>query len=98
MGNEYVSLRGSSYESLAMDTVVPYPLPLVKFAPDSASFEYWWRLLYYAFRLPSPYELSPPADPQPTDPLHRYCDAAKELASSDCLAYGASVNVEVPRN
>jgi hypothetical protein len=53
--------------------------------------------LYYVFQFPSPYEFPAPPAPGSVDVLNRYCDAAKELASSACLAYGASVEVRVER-
>lgn len=90
-------MTGASYESLALATVLPYPPPLVKFSSDPGPFEFWWKFLYYVFRLPSPYKFPAPPDLVLTDTLSRYCNAAKDLASSACLAYGASVNVQVER-
>lgn len=91
------TFRGESYESLALATPVPYPHPLAQFAVDPRTFEFWWRLLYFALRLPSPYEIPRITGLAPIETLHRYCDAATELASSACLAHGSSVNVRVAR-
>ena len=97
-GGGYVKLHGVSYESLALSTAVPYPLPLVRFGRESRGFDYWWRLLYYTFELPSPYDFPPPPDLERTAALDRYCDAARDLASSACLAYESQVSVEVHRD
>lgn len=97
-GGGHVKLHGVSYESLALSTAVPYPLPLVWFGRESRGFDYWWRLLYYTFELPSPYDFPPPPDLERTAALDRYCDATRDLASSDCLAYESQVSVGVHRD
>jgi hypothetical protein len=93
-----VTIRAASYESLALGFVVPYPLPLVKFGQDRNAFHYWWRLLYFTFELPSPYDFPPPLNLAQTEALHRYCDAARDMAGSACLAHASSVSIEVRRD
>ena len=95
--DRYATIRASSYESLALGTVVPYSLPFAKFG-DEKAFSYWWRLLYFAFELPSPYDFPAPPGLLDAEFLHRYCDAAREMASSACLAYPSSVSVEAHRD
>lgn len=96
-GDREVTLRAVSYESLALSTVVPYPLPLAKFGDESA-FSYWWRLLYFAFELSSPFDFPPPVGFVDGDFLHRYCDAAREMAGSACLAHPSRVSIEAHRD
>src|SRR5439155_1314162 len=43
----------------------------------------------------SPYDVPPPPHFKGSDALNRYCDAACDLASSACLAYGSRVQVDV---
>lgn len=90
-----MKITAVSYDALALDTVVPFPLPLVRFSRNPDGFDYWWKLLFFTFELPSPYEMARPPQFAITDALHRYVDAACELASSSCLAYQAQVQVDV---
>jgi hypothetical protein len=90
-----MKITAVSYDALALDTVVPFPIPLVRFSRDPSGFEYWWKLLLFTFELPSPYAVARPPQFAITDALHRYVDAACEFASSSCLAYQAQVQVDV---
>jgi hypothetical protein len=95
---ECITVMGVSYESLALAQPTPYALPLAKFSPDPKAFDFWWRLLYYTFGLPSPYEFPPVPDLRDSEVLARYFSAAKEMASSACLVYEARVDVHVERD
>lgn len=97
MKEDAISVKGVSYESLALDVSVPYPLPLVKFARDKASMDYWWRLLNFGLRLPSPYGFPELAALPDRNVLDRYCDEAKDLAASSCLAYPANLSITINR-
>lgn len=92
------TVSGRSYESIGIDsTVVSYAPPLAKFPSDPGAFEFWWKALYYVFELRSPYDLEPPSPFPSTEPLERYCEAAKDMASSAALVYGSEVAVHVRR-
>lgn len=90
-------ISGKSYDSLAVERPVPFPLPLARHARTRKGFEYWWRLLNYTFELPSPFDF--PAFPEVgiDEALDRYCTAAIDLASSECLAYDSHVSVQLER-
>ena len=92
-----MTIRAVSYESLALGTVVPYPLPFARFGNERA-FSYWWRLLYFALELPSPHYFPSPPGLVDAEFLHRYCDAAREMAGSACLAHPSSVSIEAHRD
>lgn len=91
-------IRSVSYDALALEEPLPFALPLVYHAREPDVSEYWWRLLNFAFRLPDPYAFPQPDPLLEAESLHRYCDAAIDLAASQCLAHPSTMSVDVKTN
>jgi hypothetical protein len=91
-----VTLTAVSFESLALARPLAFPAPLAHLASSPSGFEYWWKLLQFAFNLPAPESIPPlptavSADDQRS--ADRYCAAAEELATSTLLGRGAGLQI-----
>ncbi len=98
MSEDTVTLRGPSFEVAALNEPPDYAMPLAHLASNRKPFEYFWRLANFVFRLPSPYGFPVVPELEGNEVLRRYCDCARELATSAVIEVGASVSINVNRD
>jgi hypothetical protein len=94
-----IQVKAVSFETMALGTPLAFPAPLAQLAPDPDGFEFFWRLLTYAFGLPNPSSFPRlPNLPSQEDAavLRRYLLAAEDLASSTILSSKSFVRVTMP--
>jgi hypothetical protein len=87
-----------SFETLALDVPLRFPVPPLAATIDGAD-DYWWRYIEYGTDLTDPTTFPPfeqPVDEAVLRVCGRYLDTARDLASSVTLNYPISISVSVP--
>jgi len=100
--DEFITIHAVSFESLAVrETQLKFSPPLQDQTSKPEAFEFWWKLIQYAFELPDPSGF-PPLLPEARscgddlDRLDRYIAAAEDMAQSTVLAGDDSLTVHLP--
>lgn len=87
MSSDGYTVRGQRLASESQRFPLPYPVPMIEFASNPRDFDFWWRMLYYVYRLPDPASF-PRVAPFSHDDyvvLTRYLSTCESLARSGFL-------------
>jgi hypothetical protein len=99
MPQDSINVYARTYESLAThDEVLRFPAPLAERAGSPAGFEFFWKMLDFAFELPDPTTF-PRLGAMPSGrdavTLGRYVTATEEMAGSALLSGDDAFHVKV---
>jgi hypothetical protein len=94
---EFITVRGRSFESLALPQPLKFRPPLVEVARNPDGFSYYWQLLTYVFDLPSPYDFPPLPDwtDEELSTLTRFATVARRIAAGEVVSGKYQVTVSV---
>jgi hypothetical protein len=92
-----VKVVARSWETLALDVPLRFPVPATAAGIDGAA-DYWWRLIEYGTEVSDPTAF-PPFEQRPEDEVlracRRYIETADDLAASSALNHPVTLEVKM---
>jgi hypothetical protein len=92
-----VKVVARSWETLALDVPLRFPVPATAAGIDGAA-DYWWRLIEYGTEVSDPTAF-PPLEQRPEDEAlracRRYIETADDLAASSALNHPVTLEVKM---
>jgi hypothetical protein len=97
-GDQLVTVTARSWEALAADEALRFPIPSTEAPGDAAAVDYWWRLIQYATDVQDPAQFAPfnhDLDDALLAACDRYVRTARGVAGSVALNHGGGMTVRI---